>query len=135
MRRGHPRPRPGGGARPYGASLLGSRPGRRCDRRLPDVTPTERRRPVTRRRRLAHLGVGGVIAAAATAHLAAINEPEPVAHAATDPVAVPDDFPIDLPPKPVLVRPRPKPHRASRSHARSETVVIPPEWQKIAECE
>lgn len=97
------------------------------------MTPTERRRPVTRRRRLAHLGVGGVIVAAASAHLATVADPEPVAAQAAE-VAPPADFPMELAPKPRPVKVRHRPARASRSAPRPQ-VVVPADWQAVAQCE
>lgn len=108
------------------------------------MTPTERRKPVTRRRRIAHLGIGGVITAAASAHIATAASSVPdqqVAAASTtgDPALV--EVPIPIPPKPVP--PRPKPVRVSRSKARPKLTppaaprpeAIPTDWTTVAACE
>lgn len=55
------------------------------------MTPTERRRPVTRRRRLAHLGVGGVVIAAASVRALTAGsgaDPAPVEITAAAPIGV-----------------------------------------------
>lgn len=76
------------------------------------MTPTERRRPVTRRRRLAHLGVGGVIIAAASVRLAEDPTPAEIPTAAP---AVEVDVASSLP---MVKLARPVPVEATRSHRR-----------------
>lgn len=102
------------------------------------MSPTERRRPITRRKRLAHMGVGGVLAAVAGSQAGVVladahNEPSPQAD---PPVATVEHAPLMEPV--VLTRPyrsRPTRHRAHVRQQQRATSVVTPIWTALAQCE
>lgn len=103
------------------------------------MTPTERAR-TTRRRRLAHLGIGGVLAAVAGSQAGALiagSDSKPTAAEATTAPVV-----SDVPPK-IHLRPTPKPASRAVPVPRpvphvvrpASTGGIPAVWRALVRCE
>lgn len=103
------------------------------------MTPTERRRPITRRKRIAHLGIGGVLAAVAGAQAGTVladshHEPSP---AIADPPAVSE---TQTAPAPVTLT-APREHIRLSAYARHRRAPrpapadLPQVWKALGACE